>query len=510
MVVEDAVNDLIFAAAEAGVSVTDLAVPLLTQLLGLPPTAEPVVRVLLNRTTLGLFGPLISGEGRSGLPAKTFSTHSLRRTATIINAIIGAQGTVADGFVNGRFGPDLDDLLTGLAPFPILAGGIINPGNLSTLPGSVPTAQTLVTLLFGLLAPADMAINSTAASERLVEDAVNDLIFAAAEAGVSVTDLAVPLLTQLLGLPPTAEPVVRVLLARTTLGLVRAADQRGGATGTAIQDVLDSLGSGDLATIINAIIGAQGTVANGLVNGRFGPNLGPLGGCPSPAHHPGRRNYQPREPPDHSSRFRPHGADVSNAALRIACAPGHGERHQRTGECRASSSRANSRRRPRRRAGRGPDGCARASWTILVNCPTTSHNSSKMWPSSRSHFHWRSSSWSNKRIDAVQVAGKTVGLTVFGTLPEDLRAPAAALPLAIEGVIDDVQVAVEDAATPTPQPLQATQAGGGPQLQRLSGTGLDQKDQAGDPGVPPKKPRGPFINILKNNPLNRGGGGAHS
>ena len=90
----------------------------------------------------------------------------------------------------------------------------------------------------------------------------------------------------------------------------------------------------------------------------------------------------------------------------------------------------------------------------------------------------------NGRIDAVQLAGRTVGLTVFGTLPQDLRAPAAALPLAIEGVIDDVQDAVEDAATPTPQPLQATQAGGGPQLQRLSGTGLDQKDQVDDPGVP--------------------------
>ncbi len=281
-VVEDAVNDLIFAAAEAGVSVTDLAVPLLTQLLGLPPTAEPVVRVLLNRTTLGLFGPLISGGGAIGTASQdVLDSLGSGELATIINAIIGAQGTVADGFVNGRFGPDLDDLLTGLAPFPILAGGIINPGNLSTLPGSVPTAQTLVTLLFGLLAPADMAINSTAASERLVEDAVNDLIFAAAEAGVSVTDLAVPLLTQLLGLPPTAEPVVRVLLARTTLGLFGPLISGGGATGTGIQDVLDSLGSGDLATIINAIIGAQGTVANGLVNGRFGPNLGPLVGAPA-------------------------------------------------------------------------------------------------------------------------------------------------------------------------------------------------------------------------------------
>ena len=115
----------------------------------------------------------------------------------------------------------------------------------------------------------------------------------------------------------------------------------------------------------------------------------------------------------------------------------------------------------------------------------------------------------NARIDAVQLAGRTVGLTVFGTLPEDLRAPAAALPFAIEGVIDDVQDTVEDAATPTPQPLQAaTQAGGGPQLQRLSGTGLDQKDQADDPGVPPKKPRGPLVNILKHNPLNKGGDGA--
>ena len=37
---------------------------------------------------------------------------------------------------------------------------------------------------------------------------------------------------------------------------------------------------------------------------------------------------------------------------------------------------------------------------------------------------------------------------------------------------------------------------------------LIKKDQAGDPGVPPKKPRGPLINILENNPLNRGGGGA--
>ena len=110
----------------------------------------------------------------------------------------------------------------------------------------------------------------------------------------------------------------------------------------------------------------------------------------------------------------------------------------------------------------------------------------------------------NARIDAVQVAGKTVGLTVFGTLPEDLRAPAAALPLAIEGVIDDVQLAVEDAATPTPQPLQATQAGGGPQLQRLGGTGLDNKDQVGDPGVPPEEASRPVDQHPQEQPAQQG------
>ena len=360
-VVEDAVNDLIFAAAEAGVSVTDLAVPLLTQLLGLPPTAEPVVRVLLNRTTLGLFGPLISGGGAIGTASQdVLDSLGSGELATIINAIIGAQGTVADGFVNGRFGPDLDDLLTGLAPFPILAGGIINPGNLSTLPGSVPTAQTLVTLLFGLLAPADMASETaTAASERLVEDAVNDLIFAAAEAGVSVTDLAVPLLTQLLGLPPTAEPVVRVLLEQDHPGAFRAADQRGRGDRDC-QPRRSRLArlrrTGDDHQRDHRCTGhGRGRLRQRTVWARPGAARR---AAPAPLPILAGGIINPGNLLTHSSRFRPHGADVSNAALWIACAPGHGERKQRDLECRASSSRANSRRRPRRRAGRGPDGCA--------------------------------------------------------------------------------------------------------------------------------------------------------
>ena len=70
----------------------------------------------------------------------------------------------------------------------------------------------------------------------------------------------------------------------------------------------------------------------------------------------------------------------------------------------------------------------------------------------------------NSRVDTIQVAGEKVGLAVFGTLPEDLRAPVAALPLALEGVVDDISRRVEDAATPTPQALPvATKPAVGPQ-----------------------------------------------
>ena len=151
---------------------------------------------------------------------------------------------------------------TGVA---IVGASVIAVAPIAPLPADIQIPNPAVQL--------DSAVELSAASERLVENAVNDLIFAAAEAGVSITSLAVPLVTQLLGLPPAAEPVVQILLARTTLGLFGPLISGGGATGTGIQDVLDSLGSGDLTTIINAIIGAQGTFADGLVNGRFGPDL---------------------------------------------------------------------------------------------------------------------------------------------------------------------------------------------------------------------------------------------
>ena len=79
----------------------------------------------------------------------------------------------------------------------------------------------------------------------------------------------------------------------------------------------------------------------------------------------------------------------------------------------------------------------------------------------------------DRAIDTVKVAGDTVGLAVVGTLPEDLRAPAAALPLALGGAADDIRIASWELSRRSRRCV--TQAGGGPQLQRLSGTGPDHK-----------------------------------
>ena len=107
----------------------------------------------------------------------------------------------------------------------------------------------------------------------------------------------------------------------------------------------------------------------------------------------------------------------------------------------------------------------------------------------------------DRAIDTVKVAGDTVGLAVVGTLPKDLRAPAAALPLALGGAADDISDRVVGALTPKPSVLT-----GGDELRSTQADAgqLPPKDPAGDPGVPPKKPRGPLVNILKHNPLNPG------
>ena len=61
--IQNAVNQLVFAATKAGVSVAQLTTPLVAQILGIP---EPAAAAFLAIGTIGLLGPLISGTGVIG------------------------------------------------------------------------------------------------------------------------------------------------------------------------------------------------------------------------------------------------------------------------------------------------------------------------------------------------------------------------------------------------------------------------------------------------------------
>ena len=80
--------------------------------------------------------------------------------------------------------------------------------------------------------------------------------------------------------------------------------------------------------------------------------------------------------------------------------------------------------------------------------------------------------------------------------------------LDLTAVTADEEIAASQPAqngtTAAPSPGTGTQTGAGQLLQRLGATGLEDKDAADDPGVVPKKPRGPLVNVLKFNPLNPG------
>lgn len=49
-----------------------------------------------------------------------------------------------------------------------------------------------------------------------------------------------------------------------------------GAVVTAVQNVLDAVGTGDLGAVANAVLTAPATVIDGALNGGYGPDLGPL------------------------------------------------------------------------------------------------------------------------------------------------------------------------------------------------------------------------------------------
>jgi hypothetical protein len=285
--IENAVNQLVFAAAKAGVSVAQLTTPLVARILGVP---EPQAAAFLTIGTIGLLGPLFSGTGAVGSALQdVVDSDSLEE---LVVSVIGAPGTIIGGVVNGGYGPNLATLaipaLIALGEFPnippqfwpaVFSGGLINgPDSVPPiiLPGTIPTLQGLVEQLFGLFSPAAaMNVQSVSAlaapvADSTIEDGINSLLFVLTKATLSVVTLAAPLVAPILGVD---EDEAKAFLALGTLGLFGPLISGTGAVGTALQDIINSDG---LEQLVSNFIGAPGTVIDGAVNGGYGPNLLPL------------------------------------------------------------------------------------------------------------------------------------------------------------------------------------------------------------------------------------------
>jgi hypothetical protein len=265
--IENAVNQLVFAATSLGVRIATLPAPLVAQLLD---TDTQTASELLALGALGLGGPLISGPGAIGHAVQDVVNQlGSFDIEELINTLIGVPATIIDGFVNGGFGPNVDSLALKFG-IPFFAGGLISELSLGTVPGTFPALQVLVDEILGVLGiegPSAVTPNG----EGAIEGAVNALVLnLVARPIVAVAGIVGTILAPILGQEAAAG------LPVAALGLLGPLVSGPGAFGTAVQDVVDSLGSGNLTNVLNAVIGAPATLIDGVVNGGYGPNLAPL------------------------------------------------------------------------------------------------------------------------------------------------------------------------------------------------------------------------------------------
>ena len=151
-------------------------------------------------------------------------------------------------------------------------------GGLSTAGGGIAAAATQV--------PAALATAVTQLAAGNVEGAVNTLLGIPLNVIAPATGLF-PVLQTVLTQPLTnLVNVVNAFTkdAQTTLlavsGFIAPLISTPAAAAVAIQNVINAVGTGDLGAVANAVLTAPATIVDGLLNGGYGPNLGPLAGLP--------------------------------------------------------------------------------------------------------------------------------------------------------------------------------------------------------------------------------------
>ncbi len=166
--------------------------------------------------------------------------------------------------------------------------------NVSTLAENAKPGEVLQAILsnqLGNLTTVGGAIGTSLTTQvpQLVESAVAQLA-AGNVAGAANSLVQIPLAVGLPLLPALLNPlqsVANVINAFTSdslgtelilAGFVAPLISTPAAAATAIQNVIGAVATGNPAAVVGALLGAPATVADGLLNGGYGPDLAPLTG----------------------------------------------------------------------------------------------------------------------------------------------------------------------------------------------------------------------------------------
>jgi hypothetical protein len=118
----------------------------------------------------GFLGPLISTPAAAATAIQNvISAAGTGNPMAVVGALLGAPATVADGLLNGGFGPDLGPLVD--SPFPVKAGGLLSSSALVFNPdgtffvntgGPIAALEAALAKIAGALAPKPTAAVKTA------------------------------------------------------------------------------------------------------------------------------------------------------------------------------------------------------------------------------------------------------------------------------------------------------------------------------------------------------------
>lgn len=135
--------------------------------------ADPLADSLF---AVGLLGPVITGLGAVGAAVQNVVDGVVASDLhQVVNAILTAPAVIADGVLNGGYGPDLGSLVG--QPLAVFAGGLLSPGGFDVTPdgnlvlnvaGPVATlqqfAKTIAAALKPATAPTTAFVRTSAAS----------------------------------------------------------------------------------------------------------------------------------------------------------------------------------------------------------------------------------------------------------------------------------------------------------------------------------------------------------